>query len=189
MQIKEKNSNAGFSLVELLVVVAIMGLLMGGAIVSWYTISSNNVKKAGGYIDDSLTECKSRAKTMAAHAWTVELTNDKVQVHRYLTDDKGAVTDEVTLSENLPGNVDIYVLMDSGEKIDLTSDADMVQFEYKILTGEISSVYAEKSGASWPLYNNSALYSGYKYCDIVCKYENREQVIRLYFTTGKHIEK
>lgn len=188
MQIKEKKSNAGFSLVELLVVVAIMGVLMGGAIMSWYAISSNNVNKAGGYIDDALTECKGRAKTMAAHSWTVELTNDTVQVHRYVSDDKGSVTDEVILSEKLPGNVDVYVLMDYGEKFDLTSDVDMMQFEYKLLTGEISTIYAEKGGTSWPVYNNNSLYASYKYCDIVCKYENREHVIRLYFTTGKHIE-
>ena len=189
MRIKEKNSNAGFSLVELLVVLAIMGVLMGGAIMSWYAISSNNVKKAGSYIDDALTECRGRSKSMAAHAWTVELTNDKVQVHRYVSDDKGSVTDEVILSEDLPRNVDVYVLMDYGEKFELTSDIDMIQFEYEILTGEISNINVEKDGGSWPVYSDNSLYASYKYCDIVCKYENREHVIRLYFTTGKHIEK
>lgn len=188
MQIKEKRSNAGFSLVELLVVVAIMGVLMGGAVMSWYTISSNNVKKAGSYIDDALTECKSRAKTQAAHSWTVELTNDSVQVHKYISDDTGSVTDEIILSEKLPANVDVYVLTDHSEKFDLASGVDMVQFEYKILTGEISSIYVEDGGTSWPAYNNNSLYSDYKYCDIVCKHEKREYKMRLYFTTGKHIE-
>ena len=81
MQIRGKNSNAGFSLVELIVVVAIMGVLMSGALISWYAISSNNVEKAGGYIDDALTECKGSSKTMAAHSWTVLQTYENNLYH------------------------------------------------------------------------------------------------------------
>ncbi len=188
MQIKENKFNAGFSLVELLVVVAIMGVLLSGAVMSWYVISSNNVNKSGEYIDSALTECKNRAKTMAADLWTVELTNDIVEVHKSVSDDKGVVSDEVILHENLPASIDVYVLLNTGEKIDLTSNADKVIIEYKILTGEVSSIYAEKDGSKWSVYSSGTAYTGYKYCDIVSKHDKRENKIRLYFTTGKHIE-
>ena len=45
-----KRSNSGFSLIEVLVVVAIMGVLMGGTLITYYTVRSNNVKKSAGYI-------------------------------------------------------------------------------------------------------------------------------------------
>ena len=56
MQIKKMNNNAGFSLVELIVVVALMGLLIGGSIITYYTISSHNINKAKGFIEDGLNE-------------------------------------------------------------------------------------------------------------------------------------
>lgn len=189
MQIKEKKLNAGFSLIELLVVVAIMGVLLSGAVMSWYTINSNNVEKSGEFIDNALAECKGYAKTMAADSWTVELTNDTVQVYKYVSDSSGVVSDELILSENLPGNVDISVKMNTGEQVDLTSNADKVIIEYKILTGEIKNIYAEKDGTSWPVYINGTVYASYKYCDIISKHNKRENTIRLYFTTGKHIMK
>ena len=68
----------GFSLVELIVVMAILGLLMGGTLITYFTVSSNNVKKAGGFIDDALAECRSSAMSIAAESWKVVITKECV---------------------------------------------------------------------------------------------------------------
>ena len=46
--------NRGFSLVELLVVVAIMGIMVGVASLSYVVVSKSNVKKTAGFIADAI---------------------------------------------------------------------------------------------------------------------------------------
>ena len=55
--------NRGFSLVELLVVVAIMGIMVGIASLSYVVVSKSNVKKTAGFIADAISECRERSMT------------------------------------------------------------------------------------------------------------------------------
>ena len=183
MQIKHKKSNAGFSLIELLVVVAIMSLLMGGALISWYAVSSANIKKAISYVDDALTECKNRAMTTSADNWKVVITNDKIEVIKTITDDGGSVSDVVITSEAIPKNVNVYVQQDT-VKYDLATEYNSISISYKLLSGEVKDVYANKGGTDIKVYSGTEA----NYCDIVCQYKERTRTVRLYYTTGKHIQ-
>lgn len=184
MQINVKKSNAGFSLVELLVVVAIMGLLMGITAVTWYAVSSANVNKAASYIEEAMLEGKNRAMTTSAKSWDVIITNDKVKLVKTYNDDRT----EVIVSEALPSNVDIKMLQGGSAVVyDLGGENppyDSIVISYKLLSGEVKKITASNKGAAVELLASS----GINYVDIVCYYKDeRSETIRLYLSTGKHI--
>ena len=64
--------NRGFSLVELLVVVAIMGIMVGIASLSYVVVSKSNVKKTAGFIADAISECRERSMTKTGK-WSVKI--------------------------------------------------------------------------------------------------------------------
>lgn len=184
MQINKKKSNAGFSLVELLVVVAIMGLLMGITAVTWYAVSSANVNKAASFIEEAMLEGKNRAMTTSAKSWDVIITNDRVKLVKTYSDDRT----EVIVSEALPSNVDVKMIQSgSSTEYDLGGENppyDSIVISYKLLSGEVRKVTAANEGAAIELLPSA----GINYVDIVCYYENdRAETIRLYLSTGKHI--
>ena len=184
MQINKKKSNAGFSLVELLVVVAIMGVLMGITAVTWYAVSSANGNKAASFIEEVLLEGKNRAMTTSAKSWDVIITNDKVKLVKTYDDDRT----EVIVSESLPSNVDIKLIQSgSPTEYDLGGESapyDSIVISYKLLSGEVKKVTATNKGTTIELYTGS----GISYGDIVCYYEDdRSETVRLYYSTGKYI--
>ena len=181
-----KGKNAGFSLVELLVVIAIMGLLMGGTLITYFTVSSNNVKKAGGYIDDALTECRNSAMSISAESWKVVITKETVEVIK--TESGGNTI--VRSGGELPKNVAVSVVkqdsVTSFGLFDEDTDYDSVVIEYKALSGEIRSVVAIKDDIEYEIYTEASTDT---YCDFVCDYNNKTTYkLRLYYTTGKHVE-
>lgn len=187
MQIKDlKKSNDGFSLIELLVVVAIMAVLMVGALITWHSVSSANVNKASSYMEDALTECKNRAMTTSAYKWSVVLDGSKVQVIKYVEGDSG-ITQEVILTQELPKNV-YYIVTASNGSVSSTfgassSGSSSITINFKLLSGGVSSVY----------FNNDEIYpnggsSTYTYLDITSQYQKKGDTIRLYFETGKVVE-
>lgn len=181
-----KRKNAGFSLVELLVVIAIMGLLMGGTLITYFTVSSNNVKKAGGFIDDALTECRNSAMSISAESWKVIITKEKVEVIK--TESGGKTI--VRSGGELPSNVAVSVLKQDGvteyNLFNKDTDYDSIVIEYKALSGEIRRVIAIKDDIEYEIYSESSTDT---YCDFVCDYNNKTTYkLRLYYSTGKHVE-
>ncbi len=184
MQINKEKSNAGFSFVELLVVVAIMGVLMGITAVTWYTISSANVNKAASFIDEVMLEGKNRAMTTSAESWDVIITNDTVKLQKTYSDGRT----ETIVSESLPGNVNIkYIQNNSPTEYDLGAESsvyDSIIISYKLLSGSVKKVSVTSAGSPVSIYDGKDV----NYGDIVCYYEDkRSETVRLYYSTGKHI--
>lgn len=181
MQIKKMNNNAGFSLVELIVVVALMGLLIGGTLITYYTISSHNINKAKGFIEDSFNECRSRAMTTQAKLWEVVITKDKVIV--YKTDTSDVVTD--IQGNKMPKNVTIQLQQSNSATIYNLSDGsyDDIRISFKKLSGEVGKVALVKEGNETILYSSDEA----QYCDIILNFRNRTKKIRLYYATGKFV--
>lgn len=180
-----KRSNSGFSLIEVLVVVAIMGVLMGGTLITYYTVRSNNVKKSAGYISDAMTECRNRAMTTQAKTWEVVITKETVQVIKVDSND----VEHLITSNDLPSHVAV-TLTDSEtlNVIDLFSESttyDSVVITYKLLSGEINKVIATSDAGEVVIYDGTQTS---KYCDIKCDYKNKKsRSLRLYYSTGKNI--
>ena len=185
MQNNVKRSNSGFSLVEILVVVAILGILMGGSLITYYTVSSNNVKKSAGYISDAMTECRGRAMTTQAKTWKVVISKKKVEVIKVDSND----AEHLVTSNELPSHVAVS-LTDSEsittfDLFDQNSGYDSIVITYKLLSGEINEVYAVMGGSEVVIYDGSQTS---KYCDIKCDYNNKKsRNLRLYYSTGKNI--
>lgn len=180
-----KRSNAGFSLVEILVVIAIMGVLMGGSLITYYTVSSNNVKKSAGFISDAMTECRSRAMTTQAESWEVRITKENVKVYKV----EPSGSELLIVGNDLPKHVAVSLVQGgTGTEYDLfdaTSGYDSIVITYKLLSGEINTVKAYKAGAENVIYDGS---QDVTYFDIVCDYENKKsRSLRAYYTTGKHV--
>ena len=182
MQNKKINCNAGFSLVELIVVVALVGVLIGGSLITYYTISSHNINKAKGYIEDSLNECRSRAMTTQAKSWDVEITSEKVGV--YKTD--MSTGEVINIQGNkLPKNVSIEFQQGNNPTVYKLSDTayDSVKISFKKLSGEVGKVSITSGGTATELFTSNEA----QYCDIILNYRNRTKKIRLYYATGKFV--
>ena len=182
MQSKKINHNAGFSLVELIVVIALMGLLIGGTLITYYTISSHNIDKAKGYIEDALTEGRYRAMTTQAKSWDVILTTDNVKV--YKTDSQSAVITDVQ-GNKFPKTVSIALQQSDSPAVYKLSDTeyDSIDISFKLLSGEVSKVSVVKDGTATELFTGSEA----QYCDIILTYRNREKKVRLFYATGKFV--
>ncbi len=181
MQNKKINSNAGFSLVELIVVVALLAVVMGGSLITYYTISSHNINKAKGFIEDGLNEGRSRAMSVQAKKWEVVISESKVMV--YKTDESDNVTD--IQGNKIPSNVSIQIQQSNSATVYNISDTeyDEVRISFKKLSGEIGKVSIVRDGAATDLYTAD---EG-QYCDIILNYRNRTKKIRLYYATGKFV--
>ena len=191
MQTKKVNSNAGFSLVELIVVVAIMGLLIGGTLITYYTISSHNINKAKGYIEDGFNEVRNRAMSTQAKSWEIVITADDVKVYRVdsVTQAGGGSSDVLTdiQGNKLPKNVSISLKQSNSPTEYLISNSstgyDSINISFKLLSGEVNKVSVVKDGTTTVLFTDDEA----QYCDIILKFRNRTKNIRLYYATGKFI--
>ena len=66
-----QHNNKGFSLLELLVVVAIMAVLTGIISITYRTVNKSNVNKAASIVDDYLSLAREKAKTVSAYEWNM----------------------------------------------------------------------------------------------------------------------
>lgn len=178
-----KTGDGGFSLVELLVVVAIMAVVMGLLFATYSIVRKTNVKKAINAIDSAISVCREKAKTNAALEWRVILSADSVIVQKQ---SDGNVVTEVS-KDTLPSGVDYSVVI-GGVSYTVTEDASeanaysQMVFTFK-QSGEVGSIYTGDGTTLYPAEDESDLY-----CLIYARYKDkREYDIKLYYSTGKHV--
>lgn len=172
-----KKNNAGFSLIELLVVVAIMAILMAGVVLTVLSAPSYNVKKAVEQIDDALTETRVQALSKT-DAW-MEIKYDSTAKKYQIVTSYGS-----TIS--LSGKMDIVYTTKDDPTTEVRVDAQPLVLSYD-----------RSSGAFTPLIKDSSL-SGTReyytvsstedmYCDtILVKTDTKNYIFTLYKATGRH---
>lgn len=140
-----KKDNKGFSLIELLIVLAIMGLLAGTTINVWYYFRQADVKQASKLIDTMLEY--TRTNTMSINAsWEMKIEKD-------ITDDTYYVTvyrnGDLWRKNELGKRITVYTVKGSSETEITTSTPTSITF--KMDTGGIKEcggveAYRIKSG-------------------------------------------
>ncbi|MCM1307655.1 MAG: prepilin-type N-terminal cleavage/methylation domain-containing protein [Butyrivibrio sp.] len=178
-QKKHRQNNKGFSIVELIVVVAIMSVMIGAISITYTVVKRTNVTKAARTIDDLLTTCREKAMTNSAKEWKVVIDDHTAKIIK--VDSEG---NEIEIeSAELPSNIEVYV-----SEVSVSEDDEVkagayyakdkpISISFKLLSGEVSSVYAEETIIKGESTN----------CGIVCEYKNKKRsTITLYYATGKH---
>ena len=172
-----QKNNSGFSIIELLVVVAIMAVFIGGALTTFLSVSRTNVKKSNSVINDAMIFCKGKAMTNAAKEWKLVLSEHEANVVKVSSDGKVSTIK----SYALPNKVDIFVNTSEESyagKIGDDGDYESVSIVYSS-KGSITKVYDENNNSLMDKFGNT--------CCIVSKYkQSKSASIKLYFITGKH---
>ena len=176
-----KHDNAGFSLVELIVTVAILGVVIGFTAISYSLVSRTNVKKAASYTYDAFALC--RQKSMASSGqWNVVITENGVSVVKHSA--TPGVADESYSDSSIPTSVDVYVGQSktSGLK-QVGVDCDAVTISYNMLSGDIKDVIVSSGGSETSIMDTST--SGSLY--VIFRYKDKKEcVVKLFYSTGKH---
>lgn len=169
-------NNVGFSIIELMVAVAILAVISSVAMVSLYSVNQSNTKKSTASINSSLLLCKEKALTNAAKEWKTVVYEDKVEVVKVAFDDSVMTV----ASYDFPNNVKIFVNnTENGSNGELGEDYESVSFVFNT-QGSVSKVY-DNNG-------NSLKSSLGSYCYISSRYKSRKiKNVKLFFSTGKHI--
>lgn len=173
-QVRQLNNKA-FSMIELLVIVAIMGVLIGVFSASYLVVEKGNVKKAVNFIDDELSVCKEKAQTNSADEWKVVIKPGRVSVVKVID---GVESEES--SKAIPEKVSLYISENSGKisGTEIGSDYDSVSISFR-QSGEVGDVYVSSTNTSLK-GSASSIY-------IIARYKDKkEQNVKIYYSTGKH---
>ena len=161
----KKTKNAGFSLVELIIVVAILGILVGSGVSMMGLIAGKDAKQAQANVSSVLG--KARIETMSKKSLKLEIyreTADGAYFWRYIVD---GVTD-ATAEKIASKKVEISYTDTNGTTHNIMPGASLIlQFD-------------RSSGALKPFSSGS-------YCNgIIFKQGTTERKIEIYPATGRH---
>ena len=164
MSVKEKKNNGGFSLVELIVVIAISVVLIGAATISIRSVMGVEVKQCARNIESIIN--KTRVTTMGKDSAVLEIYKDASDgAYYYKTTINGTVSAPSKIGKS---SIDVYYSMkdDYSDKTQLNS------------SGSIVLQFDRSSGAQKPDANG-------KYCSRIWIQKNStEKVITIYKETG-----
>lgn len=172
--------NKGFSLIELLVVLAILGVLIGSSFAMYGVLHSGNAKKLATEIIASINETRTKTMTQGLNEdWFVKLYYDADGVLNIDTQDLVKQEDSSYVMTTYTDKKKKCILYfgDSPESADITEVKELV-VRFNPLTGAVKKVsYTTKDGAI--LEKQSGV------CIITVKTQSKKSSVILYFVTGK----
>lgn len=150
---KEKLNNHGLSLVELLVVVAIMAIVVGGVVTGISLFTNTYAKQAARGIEDFISTARTKATSIAADEWNVEISYDKKSGDFTYTlnkvtitkDDKGNEKRSYEVIEKQVYKGDLEVSFINGDdkdaaEVSLNSEKNTLRLVFSQTQGSISDM-------------------------------------------------
>ncbi len=172
--------NKGVTLIELIVVVAILGVLIGGIALSLNIVNSTDINSCTQALDSSLEKTKNECMTKAEQQYLVLYKSADPDYSGYYvgsTTETGLATytNSPKTDRRIGGaKLQISVTLDSGTVIDVTSNPVFVAFDRA--TGAFRYIV---TGA--PPYSTGS----YPVC-ITVSYGAKKSIINCVQATGKH---
>jgi len=184
---RKQLNNKGFSLIELIVTLAIIALMVGVTALSYSLVKRTNVAKSNEYIKEAFSVCRQNAMSVNAYEWNVTLLENEIQVRKITRTEKGSdvITDNgknytQTTYNYVTELVQSYVLPELVKETVTLSDSSLVwdgsaekaegegegeeedntvavTFVFSPLSGEISGIYKDSSAQGDSTTRKSAI--------------------------------
>ena len=177
VQHHKKLNNAGATLVEILVVIVIMAVMIGGSVLAFSILNSGNVKEASRTSKSTLEKTRTSTMSVVADEWVFVVENVggslKNYVNKVYTDADDNTVTEKTEEVILGSKVKAILIADNTEvSID---DGDKLMIKFDASSGSVTSVKINETSYSPTSATVSIKYSS----------GSRESSVKLYFVSGK----
>lgn len=174
---KKKLNNRGASVIELLIIMAILAVLLSGSIIAFTIIDSGNIKQASRTTKTYIEKTRSSAMSVAADEWSFTLTrsgNDYIaNVYKtYTNADDEVVTDKM---EEKALGTRISASFVAGTTELPINENDVVKIVFDPSTGSVKKV----------TFNDGVYSPTENMISIKFKVGNNENNVNLYFVSGK----
>ena len=178
--------NSGFSLVELLVVMAMMAILLSVGLTVFGLSDNGYVKENTQNLTAMLEKAVYNTQAIAAKEWVVEVTkvddNYVASLSKVTTDDVGNLVTEEVESLDFSGNV--KVTLDSMfEGAGALSDKEITEIDNLVITFEKQTGEVSKLTVGSTDYDKAELKGNKGTITVISG--NKEKTIEIFWSTGK----
>lgn len=170
-------NNRGASVIELLIIMAIIAVLLSGSIIAFSILDTSNIKQASRTTKSYIEKTRSSTMSVVADEWSFTLTREGVDykaiVNKTYKNDEGAsVTDKV--EEKLLGTR-IAAALVSGASETAINENDVLKITFEPASGSVKKVTLNGTE-----YNPAENMISIKFTS-----GNGVNYVKLYFVSGK----
>lgn len=187
--------NKGFSLIEIIVVIAMMGILIGVGMQVFGLVENGYVKSGANEIASILKKAEYNAQAVAAKEWVMEIKRSgdtyTAALNKITLDNSGNEVSTEVDSKTLEGKVDIKFTgkFKINPLIDIViADGDTLSFTFDKESGEVISVKLVSSTVGTKEYTGSGLDASAgseNMGTLTISSRNHKKKIDIYWSTGK----
>lgn len=187
--------NKGFSLIEIIVVIAMMGILIGVGMQVFGLVENGYVKSGANDIASILKKAEYNAQAVAAKEWVMEIKRSgdtyTAALNKITLDNSGNEVSTEVDSKTLEGKVDIKFTgkFKINPLIDIViADGDTLSFTFDKESGEVISVKLVSSTVGTKEYTGSGLDASAgseNMGTLTISSRNHKKKIDIYWSTGK----
>lgn len=149
---KTKLNNHGASLIEFIIVVAIMAVVIGGVVTGISLFTNTYAKQAARGIEDFISSARTKATSITADEWNVEISYNETSKDFTYTLNKVAITtkagkterkSEIIEQEIYGGELDLFFINGddtNAAKVSLNSSSNTLRLIFSQAQGSITDV-------------------------------------------------